>query len=349
MSSAQIPSSIIIDARTCTSLNVTSSLSSCRATLQRRCQRAYGWDAGLVHRIFVSYLQFLTLKVVTEDFDAEYLSPSFLVDQMWHQHLLDNRHYEQFCHSVCPDGRQIYHDPEGGDDVVARQQRIVWTQTALKERFDGAVDHMVWGFDIAQASGTEMQWGAKKRKWSSGASNSTTYDDDDSALVISSNPDDNARRSVILTVVDKNGEEQEYKILQTSPMQLIFEYHSMKFGVGESDLELLRDGQRIDPEDTPARLKLAEGCTLHCSLVPLTVTIALRRTDSPDFVRSYKLLPTTHFSNMFCNFAQEVGSVDRAGLRFLVDGEQLLDTDTSTMRDVVNGDTIDCMLEQGGS
>jgi hypothetical protein len=80
----------------------------------------------------------------------------------------------------------------------------------------------------------------------------------------------------------------------------------------------------------------------------LTVTVALRRTDSPDFVRSYKLLPTTHFSHIFWHFAQELGSVDRAGLRFLVDGEQVLDTDTTTTHDIFNGGTIDCMLEQGG-
>jgi hypothetical protein len=149
---------------TSTVVDVASSLLSYGATLQRRCQRAHGWDSALASRVFVSYSQFLDLKVILEDIDAKYLSPSFLVDQMWHQHLLDNRHYERFCHSVC-NGRQIYHDPEGGDDVMTRQMRVEQTQSALKNRFDEAIDRMVWEMGTASTiGGTSKQQDIKKRK-----------------------------------------------------------------------------------------------------------------------------------------------------------------------------------------
>jgi hypothetical protein len=149
--------------------DVGSFLVSYRATLQSRCQRAYGWDSILANRVFVSYSQFLDLKVILNDVNAEYLSPSFLVDQMWHQHLLDNRHYEQFCQHVCRDGRQIYHDPAEGGNIndsttVERQKRAVQTQSALKNRFQGAIDRMVWEIGASTAGSTPSKQGLKKSK-----------------------------------------------------------------------------------------------------------------------------------------------------------------------------------------
>ena len=57
--------------------------------LVKRCMRVYGWDAPKTRKILVAYRQFLTLKKEQEDWDATVLSPCFLVDQMWHQHILD--------------------------------------------------------------------------------------------------------------------------------------------------------------------------------------------------------------------------------------------------------------------
>jgi hypothetical protein len=334
MRSAKTPGRIM-DARPCASLHVTSSLLLYSATLQRRCQRAYGWDAALVNRVFVSYMQFLTLKVLLKDFDAEYLSPSFLVDQMWHQHLLDNRHYEQFCHYVCPDGRQIYHNPEGGDDIVAQQRRMVRTQSALKKRFEGAIDDIIWGFDIVGASGTAMQLGIKKHKYSSGASTRAALGDDHSSLASSSCPDDDAKPSVTLKVVNQMGEEHWYKVLRTSPMQHMFVTHSQKFGLKLSDLVFLREGQRIKPGDTPINLKLVEGCIIDCSIIPQLLTVNMRSLTG--YARTYQMSQTSSFQGIFSRFG---GGVKAEGRRTIWNGKEIYEFQTPAECGMVVGDNV---------
>jgi hypothetical protein len=55
------------------------------------------------------------------------LAPSVMVEQMWHQHLLDARNYPHDCHLLCG-GTYVGHDPDGGskeaeDEDEARKNR----------------------------------------------------------------------------------------------------------------------------------------------------------------------------------------------------------------------------------
>jgi hypothetical protein len=112
-------------------------------TLKARCIREHGWEPELTKRVFAAYRQFLELKQRLEDWDANILSPSSLVDKMWHSHLLDNKHYREYCISTY--GHEIFHDPEGRLDVEARMARIQATQLALKSRYDAQnIDKEVW-------------------------------------------------------------------------------------------------------------------------------------------------------------------------------------------------------------
>lgn len=40
------------------------------------------------------YQKFLELKIALKDFNAQRLSPSSAIDQVWHLHILDTEHYE---------------------------------------------------------------------------------------------------------------------------------------------------------------------------------------------------------------------------------------------------------------
>ncbi|KAL3927029.1 MAG: hypothetical protein SGBAC_013248, partial [Bacillariaceae sp.] len=74
--------------------------------LMKRCMKAYGWNnVDSVKEILRAYRQFLTLK---SELDTTTIGammwPSYLVDQMWHQHSLD---HETYCH----DTRMLYGRP----------------------------------------------------------------------------------------------------------------------------------------------------------------------------------------------------------------------------------------------
>jgi hypothetical protein len=59
------------------------------------------------------YFKFLALKVYTEDLDGAIISPSLEVDQIWHTHLLYNKHYLDMCINI---NFIIYHYPEREND-----------------------------------------------------------------------------------------------------------------------------------------------------------------------------------------------------------------------------------------
>jgi hypothetical protein len=70
------------------------------------------------------FARFVLLKIKAEDFEGSLLSPSPLVDAVWHEMILDTRMYAKFCLDVCG-GMVLEHDPDGAseEDVVARTKR----------------------------------------------------------------------------------------------------------------------------------------------------------------------------------------------------------------------------------
>jgi small ubiquitin-related modifier len=61
----------------------------------------------------------------------------------------------------------------------------------------------------------------------------------------------------------------------------------------------------------------------------------------------FKIKKTTKMSKVFETYAQRKG-VQAASLRFLLDGERILDDQTPKMLELDDQDQIDCMLEQTG-
>ncbi|EJK52662.1 hypothetical protein THAOC_28042, partial [Thalassiosira oceanica] len=111
--------------------------------LVKRCMRVHGWDAPKSRRVLTAYRQFLTLKKEHGDWDATVLSPCYLVDQMWHQHILDVVNY---CHDMmmlC--GRVIGHNPDGA--MAGKVERDEATKKALEQRFPD-YDRDIWGYEM---------------------------------------------------------------------------------------------------------------------------------------------------------------------------------------------------------
>eukprot|EP00956_Cyclotella_meneghiniana_P011012 scaffold15423_cov46-Cyclotella_meneghiniana.AAC.2 len=110
--------------------------------LVKRCMRVYAWDVSKARKVLAAYRQFLFLKKYYEDWDATQLSPSHLVDQMWHQHILDVENYYHDMILLC--GHVIGHNPDGASDIEKKRARDEKTRKGLIEHFDGDVDGEIW-------------------------------------------------------------------------------------------------------------------------------------------------------------------------------------------------------------
>ena len=87
--------------------------------------------------LLLEYKRFLALKVGAGDLDATLLSPPAEVDEVWHAHILDTKHYRTTCELL---GHGfIDHNPKGGEDTAARDTRRTACLAAYKKAFGAAV------------------------------------------------------------------------------------------------------------------------------------------------------------------------------------------------------------------
>ena len=115
-----------------------------------RCMRVYGWDLEKTRKILSAYKQFLALKELYKDWNASIISPSLLVDQMWHQHILDVVNYTHDMILLC--GNVVGHNPDGALDTERKAKRDTTTRDALETYFANQYDKEIWGIKEGEKS-----------------------------------------------------------------------------------------------------------------------------------------------------------------------------------------------------
>mmetsp|Transcript_3736 Transcript_3736/g.7973 ORF Transcript_3736/g.7973 Transcript_3736/m.7973 type:complete len:307 (+) Transcript_3736:78-998(+) len=218
------------------------------SALVKRCMRIHGWDETKARKVLASYRQFIMLKKNIQDWNAKILSPCYLVDQMWHCHILDVVNY---CHDMmllC--GHVVGHNPDGALDYVAKQKRDDTTRASLEEHF-GSYDEEVWDYSPDEASENVNDVANQ----SEGAAN-----DEESGPPFS---DDTKIR---LRLMGQSGEETMFKLLRTTPMRKMFNAYAAKEGVDVASLRFLLNGRRVSFDATPAILDLEDLDQLDCFL-----------------------------------------------------------------------------------
>ena len=185
-----------------------------------RCQREYLWDEAKCRRVLNAYRQFLELKKILEDWDATILSPSQVVDQMWHQHLLDVTNY---CHdTILLCGHVVGHNPDGALDGPAKAARTKTTRDALFENFGSDYNKEMW------LTPTELH--EEERI--------------DSKIPIE------------LILRDKTGKKQLFKLNRHQKLSVLFKSYAQMTGVAVHELRFLLDGELIPESATPFDLEL---------------------------------------------------------------------------------------------
>jgi small ubiquitin-related modifier len=192
--------------------------------LVARCMRLHHWPESKARKILKAYRQFLVLKKVKEDWNAEILSPSAEVDLMWHQHILDVVNYSHDCMLLC--GHVIGHNPDGGLSDSARAERRRVTQAALTEHFGAeAVDNIPPTVAERRRGPTEP---------------------------------------ITFRIRDHIGEELSFKIRYGTRMGKVFETYAQQKGVQAQTLRFLLYGERILDHQTPWMLELDDNDEIDC-------------------------------------------------------------------------------------
>ena len=214
------------------------------SALVKRCMRTYGWDETKARKVLAAYRQFLVLKKELKDWNAEILSPCYLVDQMWHCHILDVVNY---CHDMmllC--GHVVGHNPDGALDYAAKQKRDATTLAALKEHFE-SYDEAMWNFSPDAAGRNVLKSPMKS---------------EDAA----SNKDDT---SFTIRIKDQTGEEMFFKALRSVKMGILFKKYAERKGVDVCTLRFSLDGEVICYDETPAILDMQDEDLIFCMLQQL--------------------------------------------------------------------------------
>jgi len=94
------------------------------------------------------YARFLVLKIITKDKNAENLSPSPVIDVVWHQHILDTSAYADFQKQF----GVVEHNPEGVfDSAPVKSRRQQETLEVYKNVFGSPMQSQIWEMDEESA------------------------------------------------------------------------------------------------------------------------------------------------------------------------------------------------------
>lgn len=96
--------------------------------------------------VLEEYKKFLIIKAVARDFNATKCSPSFVVDEMWHLHVLDSKRYFDAMRILFDGDKDafIHHDIDGGLDIDQRQKRYANTYNEYKMIFNQTPNIKYW-------------------------------------------------------------------------------------------------------------------------------------------------------------------------------------------------------------
>ena len=126
--------------------------------LYRHMVSVHEWKKEYINEQLVAYAQLMLIKREYPDFEAKYLSPSPVIDDVWHIHILDLRRYFQFCMRFA--GRVIEHDIERAlDGQVVKEARLAVTRAGFSQLFGYKPHEEFWGEDPEEAKSRKMYTG----------------------------------------------------------------------------------------------------------------------------------------------------------------------------------------------
>ena len=210
-------------------------------TLSARLRREHGWSEEFTDAALEGYRQFMKLKILQEDWDADKLSPSLIIDRVWHSHILDTKSYARACNAYA--GHMIHHNPDGGLNQEERSERIKITQATLIGLCGNKFDKEVWSFgqDITTSDPTSSNENKRRR----------------------------VSEAELITIIlqDQVGVGTYFKVRRNQKLGKVFDLYAQRRGFPRRhSLRFNLDGDRVLPNQTPLLLEMEENDVINVSL-----------------------------------------------------------------------------------
>jgi hypothetical protein len=311
--------------------------------LVARCQREYRWDETKCRKVLNAYQQFFELKKYFQDWDATILSPSQVVDQMWHQHLLDVTNY---CHdTILLFGHVVGHNPDGALDSPAKAARTKTTRDALFEHFGSDYDKEMWLTptelrEEERIDSVKKQLRLKTKEVHS--MNSETDSNSGTPFVVIVNVVENNQKQTI-----QFGSRQTMDKVLSWYSTNVYRYNGNEQG-SHLDLKFYRrvnyTYRPIDRNMNAEELKFNSGEEIKVFNNKIPITLRFR--DQTGEETFFKIKRSSRLSKVFDTYASSKG-VELQSLEFyLEDGEIIRRYDTPFSFELNDNDQIDVILNQ---
>mmetsp|Transcript_1160 Transcript_1160/g.1793 ORF Transcript_1160/g.1793 Transcript_1160/m.1793 type:complete len:94 (+) Transcript_1160:98-379(+) len=83
---------------------------------------------------------------------------------------------------------------------------------------------------------------------------------------VKNEPGDAKPETITIRVKEQGGEETYFKVKKSTKMSKVFEAFAQRKGVQKNQIRFLLDGERINDDETPQSLELAENDQIDCLL-----------------------------------------------------------------------------------
>lgn len=296
------------------------------------------------------------------------LSPSFLVDQMWHLHILDVVNY---CHDMmmlC--GHVVGHNPDGALDIEAKRERDSKTRDGLEEHFEGEYDKEIWGIIESPAaikSANDESTAEANPNVNTVTDKTVTKDDagaastqrgsgvvsnDEDGMGANANNESDTDESCMPGLVNIEislrftGFVTKYRVHRSTRLSGYFRAFARSQGKEQKDFVFRFNGLKIDGRKTFHSLKTNSVDTLHLVATDKD-RLVIRIRDQSGEETFFAVKESTRMAKIFNSYALRKG-IDERALRFFIDGEQIQSEQTPRELDLEDGDVIDVMLAQSG-
>ena len=123
--------------------------------LKSRLKRLKNWSEEKVTRGVDAYEQFLKLKAALKDYKATKLSPTTLIEEVWHLHVMDTQRYANDCFQFC--GEVIHHDIDGDIDTRKLEIQRNATKVAYEMQHGKEPEGEMWTFDFTNSRDQSSQ------------------------------------------------------------------------------------------------------------------------------------------------------------------------------------------------
>src|SRR5262249_28486819 len=102
-----------------------------------------GWSHEMALRAIVEYKKYIFMCSVSDGM----VTPSRVVDSVWHFHLLYTRSYKEMCNLMVGKDRFIHHEPSRGGVIEDAKFKGIYEKTTLKlyARLFGQPPEDIWG------------------------------------------------------------------------------------------------------------------------------------------------------------------------------------------------------------